>query len=144
MTEASLTCGCCCCCCDDAGDSSTSSGLSFSASDESIEPRIDKESFGSKVGIGGVATLVIMVEGDAGVPGFGLAEGDLPADNAGEARDEFDKDFEIPTASTLAGLVGCCVRIPVVSGSVGGALDALGGSCLRPPLENCEAGTASN
>ena len=71
------------------GPSSVRSGFS-PASVESIEALIDRDSLGSRVGMGGVATT-------GGVPA-GLLMG------AGEALRELL--FMIPTASTLAGRVG--------------------------------------
>ena len=105
---------------------------------------MERDSLGSKVGMGGVAATGGVTE-DAG----------LLTDNAGEALrlagpGEFILlFFMIPTASTLAGLVGygqvfiCCIWF-----SVGGALEALGGilTPIVPPDAPliCEAGTAKS
>ena len=100
-----------------------------------------KHSLGSSVGMGGVATLLFNGEagvldwGVLGAAGLGQADAADFADRAGEARSEFESDFEIPTASTLAGLVGCWVLM-IVSGSVGGALDARGGTLRLLPPDN--------
>ena len=96
---------------------------------------MERDSLGSNVGMGGVAATGGVTE-DAG----------LLTDNAGEAlrlTGELLEFFMIPTASTLAGLVGYG-QVFICCGSVGGALEALGGIFTPTPDTPliCEAGTA--